>query len=432
MDEQELRAAAARAIEAGADPAAVNARLEEMLRETQGSRAQAAAAEVEAAADPRAGSSLSPLVGGTADFLRMMGQTLSGEWGDELLGDKEYVGAIRDQNPGAALAGQVAGGVVPIPAVTRAGVGGGAAIGAGAGVAAAVGANEGSFLERLAQGNVPVSGAIGAGVGALAPALSTLGRNRNVRQNIAEGLERTSGVKRSDRAAMFEDVRGMRRRAKQGYAQAEASAPTVMDEGVTDIIEAFRDMPSGRASRAANRIADPDAPTVPELQTFRRELRKEGYKDDIAEVTQALNMIPGFREADDLYAQAGAAQRAFADGRKAGQLSARVSADDINEMTRGLSDADAFIFRRGQVTELLERIARRDQDATKGLDLLMDAGESTREVLRTMFPTESSYNEFLGVLKTERNAARASAMVRRFLPYLVGGGAGYGVGSVVN
>ena len=416
MNEQELREAARRAIANGADPRLVNARLSEMLDALQPQEAQEAQELAVAASDPRAGSSLSPLVGGAADMGRMAMQALSGGFADEMLGDRDRVQALRNSNPGASLASEAAAALVPAaPILRRGGLAAGAGAGALAGGITAMGENDGSFLDRLAA--APMGVAVGAALGAAVPGVGAMLSRRGQPARVAGELEKLSGVKRTDRRVRREESRGIARKAREGYQAVSETHPRVIDEDLTALLNDFFENSGPDARSAVRRIEDRNAPTIEELQQARTALRKKKRMAEADQLTELMNRVPGFESADDLYFTAHSARRALDQGKKM----VNANADDIAETLEKLSPDQQFMFRTGQVTELLEQIGKRDDKATGTLKRMMGAGPAYRETLRTMFPTERAFNEFMDVLARERRVDVIAAQAKRWLPWLGGG-----------
>lgn len=454
---EQLLAQANAAIQRGADPAAVNARLAEVSQGRFGSvaalgehvRLHRVPARPEDPALERMNED-----GGSAlqDAARMAVQGASFGFADEVLGDRSVVEDNRRLTPGGSLAAELAGGaLLPAAGGARVGAGimartgsrvaagaaGGAAAGGLYGGANAAGEAEGGILDRLAA--VPAGAGMGAGAGALlgglfAPmggAASRVARPGNSR--VADDLRRLTGlsddingaIARADDAV--NDVRQtMYRPIEEAHPQIGSAVPTE-PQPLHDRLRAPDLVDHTRA--VAREVAEGKRPpSFEEAQRILTRLRRVNKRDaqlteQIGEVEQLLaQAVPEAPAADAAYAQAQGVRRALKMGeRSSGWDSARVA----REMDRLTDPAAREAFLTARFHNLVRRIETRQQGAVSPLREFYDAGPETQRVMRQFFPDDASYNEFVGILRSEVRADRIRAALGNALK-LGAGAAGAG------
>jgi len=462
MDPQELLAQAKAAVAAGADPAAVEARLRDQFGFESLAALEAAARGPGDIADEvdTEGAALRRLNarGGSAvgDFLRMAAQGASFGFADELAGlgaavtpggkgyteardeSRQRVEDLRGLNPGASLASELAGGVA-VP-----GVGGLKAmegapalgklvnIGAVEGGLLGAGESDGTALDRLAgAGQGVAAGALTGGafgiLGTLGSKLSTYARIKAGRpERIIASLKRAAKVPRGYREAVNAADQALKDVSQRVFRPLDEAHKVVTDPEVLSFVQRLAADPDKRSLvRAVSRkVANGDeAPSFSQVQEIRTRLRKRGLRDEVDELTSVMDdAFEGFSDANKEWANALRVREALDKGRK----SARKSADEIRLLTQGLPPEAQDAFREGMLHQIVSKLGRREDAATGQLREFLDAGPETRAALREIFPDQASYEQFMGILKVENRAERVHVALRRLAN--IGGAAALGAG----
>lgn len=429
------------------------------------------------AAEPRNRSIVDKLsrmysAGGTSDFLRMMAQGATFGFADELAGvgaamvpggktraeataaSRDRVAGLREAAPVASFLAEMAGGVaIPALAMARPATVGGKALAGGiaggaAGAAYGLGEGEGSLGER-AQGAVG-PGAIGAAVGAALPLVgagmargaSTAGRAlrpANASNRVASSLRKIVGDEPID-AAFAKADEAVERVSREMYQPLEAQHPAVLSDDIKNLLTSDAMKGEFPPRFPKDVVEGTRAPSLSELQGLRNHLRRklrlavravegESAVDRVAHLSPLLDdldnamqaAIPNLADADAAYRQANQIGDALALGRK----NFNKAPGDIRmaraEFERNPAALEAF--RRGQLTEILTRLDRRADKETVGLlkDYIRPGlgPNNARAILRTAFPDDASFEQFVTVLNRERSA---EVVGKLFKALAIGGG----------
>jgi hypothetical protein len=417
--------------------------------------------------------------GGSAagDFGRMGLKGLMFGFDDEVLGllagteardrSRQITNDLREANPGAALASEIAGGFLFPAAGARVAAQGGTTMGRAAVRGAAVGGAAGAVSaglfgagdsdaettqERLDAAKTPslfggVGGAVTGGAGgAVGQALArgTRGRGGRVADELGELTGLDPDINRAYRAA-DERIGAVRARF---YQPLERQFRQVDDVAINDFITELGQHPDTRSivRRVTSDLLEPSRrnpgprrpPSFTEVQEIRTRLSAAGRNDDAAVLTSLMEDAfgDGLREADAAYGMAREVQRQLEAGYRLGTASSsrvdRARGMIQRRIARGTSDSQALrAFDQGRLARIDEALRQRNRDAVGLLRRYMDAGEETQARLRSLFPDEGSFDQFMRVLNTESNRDRVlqvyAALAR---PAAVGIGVGAGYGTI--
>jgi hypothetical protein len=143
--------------------------------------------------------------------------------------------------------------------------------------------------------------------------------------------------------------------------------------------------------------------------------------------------IPGLQDADRAYAQAQGLIESQEIGKK--MVSSARSAAEARRAMGAMSPAEADAMREGMILEWVRKLESKEGPDVGIAQTIMNAGSEMRDKLRIGFPDDATFLEFTELINTEQNAARLTAGLKRFIPFLLtatGGGAiGFGFGRAV-
>jgi hypothetical protein len=462
MNPEELLAKAQKALAAGKDAAAVDAAIASRTGGVYASVAalQAAMAPKPApkAKDSRAGviqafaRNLTRVpfaddIVGTVEGMVRPGMTMQEGRDKQRATDQR----LQSQHPLASAAGSIAQAFVPGTVAVKAAQGGRKAVAAGIGLGALGGGAmalddaEGSLPERVSNasgnmiGGAVVGGLTGAAGAKLADVIPRLFGSPN--QRVAKQLVEKTGLPADIRPVRAAASKGVRDVREQFYKPLEQAFPQIDDADVLRVVtdpDVARLLPSSLRSA----VGTPGAVSVPigygDIAGKGKLLDKmrKAAKTDQAMATRLEEMeaaltkaIPGHDQANNAYAAAMSVKRAIDEGAKTKGL--EKSAVLIEEALAAVPDHAKDDFRAQQMHEILRRITERDEDASRLLKRMMDAGSSTREQLAPLFKDVGKLDEFIDILRKERNAAKlASALKARWwIPVAGASGGAVGVGA---
>lgn len=325
--------------------------------------------------------------------------------------------------PGASAASQAAGLVIPAAGASQAmsmakaagatpgfvgAVGGGTASGL-ASLFSSLGGGEGSVTERLADAIIPTATgtALGTVTGGLlgrvgsASGRTASGRTGRVARGMRDGAKVSDGV-----FALHNEVkRNIQRVRNRFFKPLDRAYPTVNDPQINGLIERIRRHDDVRTVLPRTVRSGRRAPSFSELNKIRIKLEKsiDGPRADFGEDLRDLmeESFPRFRQANAAFREAKGVEEALKAGRAAYQQPIGNVQIAMQELS---SDGARDMFRRGQLAEALQRIEMKETGATGTLRNMLDAGPSLRPTLVKMFPDESAGEEFLRLLRVERDA----------------------------
>lgn len=461
MGDEELYSFAIDALAAGADPAAVNARIKERTRYPNVFALRMA---IESSVHAQEAEELTEIA--EHPVRSAMGSALQGaSFGgvDELVGSSR-AGRNRGRTmaraqearetyaPGADLAAQIAGAVVPIGGpMARAATqpvrglmsGGmrgavrGAATGAAGGAAAGVGfAEEGERLEAGKTGATVGAAAgtvLGAGGGAIGGLLGAArGRGGRVAREMGElsGLgtsrlaakARLEAEKQSVRATHYQPL-------EQQFAQI-VDLPVdqfLRDLGTDPNLSAVVPRSIRQEIRRANQAGGRSMPILPtsfqDLQELRNALRSRAFARDgsIAdrealaradELTELMQDVagPALEEADRAWARVSANERAL----ERGWQMFNKEADIIDEIRGVMTPEQLTHFDEGRLARITSKLEERNREAVGLLRQYLDAGPDTRRRVASLFPGGLEGTAFSTLENMLRSEAATAAIADFF------------------
>jgi hypothetical protein len=148
-------------------------------------------------------------------------------------------------------------------------------------------------------------------------------------------------------------------------------------------------------------------------------------KEQIDGIEQLMrDKLPGHDQASAAYNAAMDMKRALDAGRKPYKTAA-----DINMAVEKIAPELRDSFREGQLHGVLASLNKRaDSEGVELLKTMMNAGPEYKHVMRTWFADDvggtKNYNEFLKVLRKEKQGARVVTVLKRLAPFA-------GVGAVL-
>ena len=140
---------------------------------------------------------------------------------------------------------------------------------------------------------------------------------------------------------------------------------------------------------------------------IRRALRQEGggplyreLKDAQDELLEVMDNSSAYAQARNLYAEDSALENAAELGRSLFRGDIERLADDVSRMSQ--SEQDAYMM--GAARAIVEKISREGSESGAAQRLLRNP--DVRQRLRTVFPDEGAYQDFVNIVETERDYAR--------------------------
>lgn len=367
---------------------------------------------------------------------------------------------LREMHPVTTAATEMGGGLIG----PSAGVGAlraigsplvrGAAVGMGSGAVGGglygLGEAEGDLEERLPS--ALRSGGVGAAVGlplgllgaAAGPLASRLfgrqAKQRGVR--LASEIERTSGLSPSVQRFSDEVEREFDRIRRQMYKPLERQYQVVDNPIVLEALKHPDILPSVR--RVSREVAEGKrAPSFEELQAIRQQLRglqdkaygtgrKPADPNNVKRYGEALgsldevmeDAIPGYAEAQAAYRRVVEIRGAFETGKR--MMRPSIRAEEVQMTLNELSTPEAQeALRRGMFSYLERALRTREGPSTGVIKAILEAGPEMEGKLQKIFPDQVSFDEFMRVVKVEKNYDKARRlMVQAFRISLFAAGAG--------
>ena len=358
------------------------------------------------------------------------GKTFRESYQEHQAAEEADLGRIREESPIMSRVAQTVGAAplaaAPLQAGIRAVQAGKGLLG-GAKAAGAVGAVEGGLMgageatggikDRVKGGTI--GAAIGGPIGVL---LSAIPGGRNVRSRpvagrgarAADELRDATGIKQGVNEALDVTEDQLETVRNQYYRPFERRYTAIEDPALLSQLRAEDVLPHTRS--VSKEVADGTRPpSFKEAQEIWQQLRKVGrnspaharYADNVNDALESA--VPGFRDANQVYAAAIAPKQALIQGRKFWNK----SAEDIEREMRGLAGDELTNFRVGQLHEMLRRLEQRDEAAGAVLRRFMDAGPETERIMRSLFPDEGGYRQFQRSLREEESADLAREQLKR-------------------
>jgi hypothetical protein len=337
---------------------------------------------------------------------------------------------MRADRPKASTIGDIIGGLaLPAGAMGVAAKAGKAALagaGAGAVVGGLSGADEasGGIAERIAAA-LPSAGfgAVGGGVGgALAAKVAGIVPRiaGSPGSRAAKSLRKATGLSGDVNAAIDKADDVIKKVQSTVYRPFDEAGP-VVDEDLLSLIRSPQFAPH---AQAVNKAIGEQPPAFSELQAIRSRLRGGKFEDpDLYKQLDAAMKarLPGLHEADAAYRHASNNKRAIEQGMKFWDAPAAVVERQFKKMTTEAQEA----FNTGKLFRIIDRLEANDKRAPALLRRFMDAGPSTQARMRSLFPDDKAFNEFMGILQKENSAQKLSeALKLRWWVPLAGGAAG--------
>lgn len=411
--------------------------------------------------------------GGNAftDFARMAAQGATFGFADELIGvfagdeakerSRQNLSVRRDLNPGASLLSEIAGGVaLPLGVIgqgTRAGASSGRLAATGAGVGAVEGAlfGAGESVEGERGSGAVTGGLIGLGTGGVvapvagAATRTVAPRARNLMNRLrgidpdAPGPGPRVAESLTERAAFEPNINQAIEVADQSldeisanvFSKLDADFPEVDNDAVSTYIRGLTDNKDTRSVvgavsrelRDGNRL-----PSFSDVQDIRRRLIRKGLGDEADELTDIMEEVFGeeFIAANTEWRRLSQLKEAMEAGEKAWNL----GANQLERRLQGMGDAERAAFQQGRISEIIQRLQRRESSAVAPLTDFLDAGPSTQRQLRTLFDSDAAFNGFmeeLGLVAAELAESNTRATrdhARRIARWLLPGGIVAGAG----
>ena len=414
--------------------------------------------------------------GGSAvgDFARMAAQGATFGFADEIIGmfagdearerSRQNLSVRRELNPGASLLSEIAGGVVvPVGVVgqgTRAGASTGRLAATGAGVGALEGAlfGAGESVEGERGQGALTGGLVGAATGGIAApvagaatraaaprARNLINRVRGIDPDVpgpgprvAESLTQRAGIEPNINQALEVADQSLSEISANVFSKLDDKFPEVDSDAVSTYIRGLTDNKDTRSVvgavsrelRDGNRL-----PSFSDVQDIRRRLIRKGLGDEADELTDIMEEVFGesFIEANSEWRRLSRIKESMLDGEKAWNL----GANQLERRLAGMGDAERAAFQQGRMSEIVQRLQRRDASAVQPLTDFLDAGPSTQRQLRTLFDTDAAFNGFMEELgmvagelaeKKAADVTQARRLARWLLPAgLAGGASGKGL-----
>lgn len=397
--------------------------------------------------------------GALSDFMRATRQGLTFGFGDEIAGlmaaitpggqgyteardaSRDRLERMREERPGVSLAGELLGGLM-LPAgaagsLLRAGAGvgrsalTGAAAGGLTGGLFGLGEAKGTPGERIGQAVGPAVG--GAGLGGVGGAVGALFGKAAAAANrvrgaggprVARDMERLSGMENDIRGAFRTTKAEQNRISAQVYQPLESKYAAVESPNLVATLRAPE--VAGYVRSVAPEVFAGRPPSFRELQAIRtairRSTKRKGEEHLAAEITREMQAaIPELADADHAY---WLVNRQL-DALRLGRRNARRSEADIRMELDKLPEEAHGNFRRGMLHEHVRGLLQLNKGSAGAIKRFTDAGPENKAVLRTLFPDESAYEEFMTVLHRERRADRIATVFRRLA---IGGVAAAAIG----
>lgn len=384
------------------------------------------------------------------DVLRLEAQGLTAGFGDELAGllakitpggkgyteardaSRENLRNLREQHPTASLVAEgIGGAALPVGgAATAAKAGTAALVGAGTGAAAGgllgVGEAEGSIPERLraSAGPALVGGLLGGLTGMAAPVAGRIFGARGPR--VARELDKASGLSNNIEGA-YRAVRSATQDVRSRfYKPLEEAFPVIDDPEILKALDAPEIAPHVQAALRGRPLSYAGLQQGV-MSRLRRVNKQAGapLKEQIEGLEQLMrDKLPGHARASTAYNAAMDVKRALDAGRKPYRTAADINMA-IEKVAPELRDA----FREGQLHGVIASLNKRaDNEGVELLKTMLNAGPETKHIMRTWFAEGAdgtkNYNEFLKVLRKEKQAARVVSVLKRLAPFA-------GVGAVL-
>lgn len=388
--------------------------------------------------------------GAVGDFGRMALQGFTFGFGDEMIGmfagdeakerSRQRLSTRRAVDPVAAGAAEIFGGLL-VPGIAAAKIAArapsllqmgarGALIGAAEG--ALVGAGEADEGSRL------TGAGIGAGIGAAGGALLTpvigaggaaartggrrvqglINRLRGVNPEVqgpgpqvAQSLVKHTGIEANANEAL-----GLLDQTKADisaniFSQLDEQFPEVDAPAVTTYLSGLTDNKDTRSIVGAvsrelrDNIGEGRLPSFAEVQDVRRRLIARGLRDEADELSDIMEETFG-----EEFSVANAAWRRASrlrDAIEAGEKSMSMGANQLERTLGGMDAGQRAAFLQGRVSEMVQRLQRRETGVVAPLTDMLDAGPTTDRALRAMFPDDASFRTFKDALQgvAERRAA---------------------------
>jgi hypothetical protein len=326
---------------------------------------------------------------------------------------------------GRRATGLLARGGVPAARALGFGTTGAALGGAGAAVRA--------LGEQETPGEVRRQAAIGGGLGA---ALAPLGaraagaaarRTTSRADRLLGGLEETTGVTGEINKVIDAADQALTRVQQRFYQPLDRAFPSVDDSRVAGFLKRMRrNQDTAPAVRSTSRdlFRETKNPSFAELQEVRQRLYNTGKKNEGDELTGLMeDIFPRFKEGNKAWREALAVRDAIDEGRKFYNK----NIEDINRALKALpSDEAREAFRNGQLMEVFHRLGRGEDNVVPLLRTYMDAGPGLRSTIRSMFPNDRNFNQFMQIVRTEADADAVATAFKRFGGAII---AGLGLGA---
>lgn len=413
--------------------------------------------------------------GAVGDFARMGFQGLTFGFGDEIIGmlggpearerSRQNLSVRRDLNPGASLMSEVAGGVALPTFALGQGVRAGQTTRQLAATGATVGALEGAAfgagesVEGERGSGAVTGGLIGAATGGVAApvggavarrvaprARSLLNNLRGIDPDapgpgprVAESLVERSGFEANVNEAMSLADQSLDEISAGVFSKLDDEFPEVDNPAVTTFLRGLTDNKDTRSVVGAvsrelrDNLGEGRLPSFAEVQDIRRRLIRKGLSDEADELTDIMEEAFGerFIEANAEWRRLSQLKEAL----EAGEKAWNEGANQLERRLAGMSEAQRAAFQQGRLSEIVQRLQRRETGAVQPLTDFLDAGPSTRRQLRTLFDSDAAFNGFmeeLGMvaqeLAAEKTKVATSDQVRRLARWLIPGGIAAGAG----
>lgn len=411
--------------------------------------------------------------GAVGDFARMGLQGLTFGFADELIGkfagpearerSRQNLSVRRSTDLPASLMSEIAGGVaLPTFAVGR-GVRAGQTTRQLAATGATVGALEGAAfgagesVEGERESGAVTGGLIGAATGGVAApvggsvarrvaprARSLVNKLRGIDPDtpgpgprVASSLVERSGIEANVNEAMALADQSLEEISATVFSKLDEEFPEVSDASVTTFIRGLTDNKDTRSVVGAvsrelrDNIGDGVQPSFSQVQDIRRRLIRKGLSDEADELSDIMEEAFGER-----FTAANAEWRRLSRVKEAlelGEKSWNLGANQLERRLGGMGADERTAFQQGRLSEIVQRLQRRETGAVTPLTDFLDAGPSTRRQLRTLFDTDAAFNGFMEELQlvgsevAERGQKPTPGHVRRLLRWLIptaGAGAG--------